>query len=344
MTLSVMLKGLGLIVFALAIQVTAQSPSGVTGGNMSVLFAGYADSPEELYHTRVLVESIRAFGGALALSRVQVYVPQELLAAKHPLIDSLNMLGAEVIGGETPDEALAFPYAAKVYAAAQCEASVADKTAVLVWMDEDTIVLQEPGEFALPEHVALAYRTVMHKNIGSMWAEPVNAFWQRVYDKLAISESSLFPMTTVASREEIRPYINAGLLVVRPERGLLRGWAQDFEKLYSDSVLVDMASKDRLTAIFLHQVALLGPILRSLRRTEMSELPFAYNYPLFFDKMFGAPAPFNSLDSVVTLRYDAYFRQPEVDWDKRLTGDVEKITWLKGRLGKVGLGKQPPGK
>ena len=84
--------------------------------------------------------------------------------------------------------------------------------------------------------------------------------------------------------------------------------------------------------IFLHQTALVGPVINTLDRSALLELPDSYNYPIFFKKMYGAEEEFDDLTDVVTLRYDIYFRDPEPDWYTRLKGPDKSITWLKNRL------------
>jgi hypothetical protein len=227
-----------------------------------------------------------------------------------------------------------FYYAAKVFAAARAEEQAEGRGGILAWLDEDTIVLQEPEAFALQPGRALAYRPVMHKNIGTLYAQPVDDFWARIYRKLSVPDSALFPMITPADGDTIRPYFNAGLLVVRPERGILRRWAEDFTVLAGDTVLVSMSREDRFKRIFLHQTALVGAILNRAAREEMLELPAQYNYPLFFKEMYGASHAFDDIADVVTLRYDVYFRDPAPDWKQRLKGPPDRISWLIERLGR----------
>jgi lipopolysaccharide biosynthesis glycosyltransferase len=141
-------------------------------------------------------------------------------------------------------------------------------------------------------------------------------------------------MVTPADRQKVRAYFNAGLLVVRPEKGVLRKWGQDFTRLIEDTVLVNMCRENVDKRIFLHQTALVGAVLNTLARDELVELPASYNYPLFFEQMFEASSEFGTIDGITTLRYDVYFRNPDPRWSEKLKGPAEKIAWLKARLGK----------
>ncbi|UCG52092.1 MAG: MBL fold metallo-hydrolase, partial [Candidatus Latescibacterota bacterium] len=304
------------------------------GSRDPVIFASYAQNEEQLHHTLILTESIRTFAGKFQEAPIWLFMPDNLARTRKQTLAKLDTLNVEVKVSDTPKEALPFYFAGKTFAAAKCEALAEGRTRVLIWMDEDTVVLTEPTEVVLDEGISLGYRPVMHKNIGSLYEEPLDQFWARVYEKLGVSDDAVFPMVTVASRETLRPYFNAGLLVVRPERGILKKWAESFRVLYGDPVFVEMVEEDMYKRIFLHQAALSGAILNRLRREEMTELPRKFNYPLFFKQMHGAEEEFDSIDGVVSFRYDVYFKDPDPNWSKKLKGDPQKITWLAERLGK----------
>jgi D-alanyl-D-alanine carboxypeptidase len=299
---------------------------GVAQRLQEIVFATFAGDDEQARHALVLADSIRTFGGAYRHAPIRIYVP----AALKGIEEKAKALRAVVRTSRAPDEALRFPFAAKVFAAAQAESEAG--APILAWLDEDTVVLSEPCCFLLDEGTSLGYRPVMHRNIGSLLASPPDEFWSRVYDRLSVPEDRLFAMVTPADQVTIRPYFNAGLLVVRPERGILGQWARCFPKLYQDAALVEMCRKDQLKAVFLHQAALVGAVLGKVKREEMLELSPEVNYPLFFQENFQAKKTFNSIEGLVTIRYDVYFRNPRPGWDERLKGPADRITWLKDRL------------
>ena len=301
---------------------------------VGIIFATYAESEEELLHARYLAESIHAFAGEYSDSPVWVYVPTAFADRAESVLKDLRASGVEIRTTDVPEDAKWFYYSGKVFAAGLAEAAAEDVATVLVWMDEDTIVLQEPADFALSAGIGFAYRPVMHNRSGSLYDEPPDLFWSRIYEKLSVDSGSLFPMVTPADRQTIRAYFNAGLLVVRPEHGILHKWGESFKTLYRDSVLAEMCRDDVNKRIFLHQTALVGAVLNTLDKTAMCELSDHYNYPIFFKRMFGAVSEFESIDDIVTLRYDVYFRDPDPDWSDQLKGPAHLISWMKERLGK----------
>jgi len=304
-----------------------------------IVFATFAEQESDLARVRIMIESIRTFAGRFKDAPVWVYLTEGLLASESEHLGEIESLGAEFSLGQAPEEATWFYLSRKVFASAQAEAEAAGKAAILVWMDVDTVFLQEPGEFLLPKGKSLGYRPVMHRNISPLYEEPLDEFWKRAYGNMSIQESLVFPMITVADGDRIRPYFNAGCLVVRPERGVLRKWAETFPLLYKDPVLKEMCRQDERKRIFIHQVALSGAIMKHLGREEMLELSNRINYPIFFREMFGAKRDFHDIGEAVTIRYESFFDNPPPGWDKTLTGPPDRIAWLKKSWKKLGTGK-----
>jgi len=298
-----------------------------------IIFAAYADSDDELRHIEYLADSLRTFGGRFSQAPVRVYLPESLAASVgEDMSMRMQALGVDIRTSRIPDDARWFSYAGKTFAAGDAEAEAEGKAEILVWMDEDTIILQEPNELALDDQVDMAYRPVMHNRSGSLASEPPGLFWSRVYEMFNLDPNQLFSMVTPADRQTIRAYFNAGLLVVCPERGILRGWGDAFKKLYRDPALAAICRDNSTWRIFLHQAALVGPVINTLDQSALLELPDSYNYPIFFKKMYGAKEEFDDLTEVITLRYDIYFQKPEPNWSAQLRGPAESIAWLKNHL------------
>ena len=297
-----------------------------------LIFATFAGGQAELINTVLLTRSIRAFAGELSQAAVWVYLPPELLEQELTLVEELTALEVSLKTSTPPTEATWYYYASKVFAAAAAEKAAEGSTAILAWLDEDTILLQEPGEFLLSPDKSLGYRPVMHRNICPRYEEPLDDFWQRVYQLMSIDEAVLFPMTTPAFGDRVRPYFNAGCLVVRPERKLLRKWAEQWDLLYPDRELREMSEEDQRKRIFLHQVALIGAVLNTIKQEEMLEFSGHVNYPLFFQRMFGAEYPFDDISGVVSLRHESFYRNGSPAWLEQLQGPVDRVEWIKKNL------------
>jgi len=295
-----------------------------------IVFATYAQDKEDLHWALVMFESVRSFAGNFKDSPLWLY-----LVDATPEIETLvavrqSALGYVVKKCPTPIEARSFFFYGKVFASAMAEGEAAGRFKFLAWLDPDVVFVGQPDAFILPENVSLGCRPVMHQLIGSSYDQPPDEFWSRLYQKLDVPDSAIFPVVTPIDEARIRAYFNAGMLIVRPERGILQGWPEAFAQVYSDSVFAEWTKSDRLKAIFLHQAALAGNILANLTRAKIFELPPTYNYPLnLADKYPAARKPL-SLDSLVMFRHDGVFATAEQL--ARVDDGSKILTWLKARL------------
>ncbi len=289
----------------------------MTDRNEFVL-ATYIEAASNLPNVIRLTESLKTFGGHFHDTPVRVYRPDHIAIEDEDSLSKLRSLGVQMATCTVPEDSRRFCYAGKVYAAGEAEAYADRQGAVLIWMDEDTIVLSEPGYFDLAGDISLAYVPVMHNRSGSLYDSPPDDFWSRIYDLLNINADMLFPMITPADQQTIRAYFHCGLLITRPRCGILRRWVKDFELLYKDSVLSAMCEADHTKNVFLHQTALTGSVLNSIRRNQMRQLPESYNYPIFFEKQYGAVTPFDSIENVVTLRCVVSMTNVGDDWPSQI--------------------------
>jgi len=275
-----------------------------------IVFGTYAADGDALYWILVMVESLRTFGGDLRNAPVWVYLPNNHPEVEKSIGTRPIPAGITLKRSSTPKDARLFWFSGKVFAAALAESDAVGRYQLLIWLDPDVIFVKEPRDFRLPDSISLGYRPVMHKLIGSRYSESPDEFWTRVYDKLGVSAASIFPVQTPVDRETIRAYFNAGLLVLRPEMGVLRKWPECFAILYTDTVFVDWCKQDQRKGIFLHQVALAGDILSTLRKADMVELPATYNYSLLLRDKYPASQRPASLDDVVLFRHEFIFSAP----------------------------------
>ena len=275
----------------------------------------------------LLARSLRAFGGKLANYPLWMMVPQNLEQVSAPTRQALSGLDVQLHRFEVPDEALEFPFGGKVYAATAAEALAANEADILVWMDSDTVFAGEPAGLVLRENVKLGYCPVMLKNVSSLYAEPLNAFWSFIFERCDTPVNDIFPMLATVDGVRIRPHFNAGILSVRPQAGLLQAWRSNFERLYHQPELAPFYQENILYRIFVHQAILAGILLAKLKKDEMQDLGARFNYPLFLE---GASEPARD---VVTLRYDEFefFQQP--GWENKIQLKEPVKKWLGAQVG-----------
>jgi hypothetical protein len=295
-----------------------------------ICFATYCDSINGLANATTLAKSIRKYAGRLAQSEFLVTAPENSRHVVENYTAALDKLSIKPQFFSTPEIAEKWSYGAKPFAAATAESYLRDqnRASILIWMDNDSVVIGEPGELLLSEGEELAYVPVMHNRAGSLIESPPDELWRRIYKLQALTEDMLFPMITPADRRKIRAYFHCGLLALRPETEIMKAWAEEFERVSSDPAIVEMCENDRTGKVFLHQHVLTGAILHRVNRESMRELSARYNYPILFEQQYDAERSFRSLKDVAVLRTVVSLDRIGPDWHKLLDGPPDILDWL----------------
>lgn len=278
----------------------------------------------------LLAKSIRSFGGEYAQSPIWVLLPESEVAVVGEIIDRFVSLDLRLVPFDNRLPLEDFPFARKVAAAATAEALAGGQTKFLVWVDPDSLLLQEPSPLLLPSGVSLGIRPVDHTLIGSVYDQPIEPFWDLVFSRCGVPLGQVYPMNTSIDQVQIRTYFNAGLVVTRPEKGLFQTWALFFDKLHSDPQFEALFQGNSLYRIFFHQAILTGAALSVLQSNEILEYPAQINYPLHMHSLFAADQKPSLLDDLVTCRYDTFFEQ--ANWKEILSGNGRLMSRLKNIL------------
>ena len=296
--------------------------------SQGLVFGCEASSPRGLREAALLAASLRAFGGAFAGSPFWVLVRHPDDVASEAAC-RLAEARAEVAAYPADEAAAAFPFTARLLAAAHAEVLAEERGSQLVWMDSGSLVLREPGALVLPPGKALGCRPVDHANIGSPWEEPADAFWQLIYDRCGVMAGRVYPVAGSVDGRLIRPYFNVGLLAVGPGAGLLRRWKDDFGRVCRDPAFDALYAERPLRRVFVHQAALSATALALLGRPAIRQLPPAVNYPLHMHGEAAAAGRAASADELVTCRYEDLLEAPG---GRRLPLPAHVIEWLEGRV------------
>ena len=263
-----------------------------------------------------LARSIRAFGGQFCFNPIWMLSQRSEDDLPEVTRQGLYSLGVRLITFDMDPEAVHFPFADYVTAAAIAEGLAQAETSFLAMMATDTLVLQTPSACLLPAGKSLGACPVHLKLLGSGYNDPIDEFWSLIYRHCQVDLEQVFPLQTIVDEQLVRAYFNAGLLVVRPERGLLRAWQADFDHCYHLPEFEPFYTMNVLYDIFMHQAVLAGSILSSLKPEEFQQLPFEMNYPLHLHTRVAAARRPASLDQLITCRYEDYdelFGNPDVD-------------------------------
>ncbi|MFX0039613.1 MAG: flavin reductase family protein [Promethearchaeota archaeon] len=251
----------------------------------------------------MLAATIRQFGKSLSNYPIWVLIPKPVDSIAKEMRDLFLSLNVKLIPFSSKDE-LEFPFISYVHAAANAEFLAKEKTKLLAWLGSNTLIFNQPEHFLLDKEKNLGYRPVHHTNIGSFIDEKIDPFWENVYQKCNVSEDKIFPMKTHIDHNNIRPYFNAGCLIIRPEKGLLQSWWQFYKDLFNKQIFREYYNKNYLYAIFMHQAVLSGVILSTMEQSEIYELPFEYNYPL--NLYYYCPVVYRAknINKLITVRFE----------------------------------------
>lgn len=282
------------------------------------------------YELPLLVASIRRFGGKLANIPIWVFTPNSIDNIPTLVKEQITKDNIEYIPYPVNSDLQKFPLGDFVLAASHAEAYAKDKAEVLIWLDSATIILNEPIEFLLSPKIDLAYRPVHHTLIGSKFTDPVDSFWELIYEKCEVLVEDLFPMMTHVDGQTLRPYFNAGCIVTRPNLGLFQLWWNTFKKWYLNEEFVKFYKINDLYAVFIHQAILTGIIIAKIKKNKLYELPYSYNYPLNLYLESEPDYKPKDLDKLTSARYCNKLRNPEFLEELPFSDNLK--SWIKALI------------
>lgn len=252
--------------------------------------------------TPLLIASIRKFAGKFANAPIWVVTTKKNIEIPSKMIDFFNSMHVTVIYLDVKSNNIKLPFIGFTQAAAKAESLTIGKTNFLVWLGANSLVINEPKEFILADGINLGFRPVHHTLIGSLYDKPLDSFWEMIYQKCNVDVSKVFPMKTHIDGNTLRPYINSGFLIVRPEKQFLQTWAEHYKDMIYDEDIVEFFGKDELYAIFTHQAVLSSLFLTEFAKEETYQLPFEYCYPIhLFHESLETLQP-ESINQMITFR------------------------------------------
>ena len=285
---------------------------------MSIYFATYATSKNDLLCNYILANSIHEFAGNLSDIPLRIYVSSE--------IDIENEIerfaGLNAIFLQYP-KARRFRYAFKSAAASACEADV--KTGDVIWLDRHMIVLNPCESLLLSPLEQLAYRPPHLKILGASVDEPINEMWAMVYKIAGVDDSARFPVFTEVDRKEIWIYIKGDHFSFRAEAGIMREWDALFNQLAEHQDMKPFLDEGVKT--YLHQIALTLAVLKTQNRNTLKLLPNLYGYPTGLHSKIEKQYQANQLDQLYTAYHNFNASaKPPMPVSKQLTA------WLKDKV------------
>jgi hypothetical protein len=294
-----------------------------------IIFACFAAGKNDASKALLLAESIRSFAGEFSDLPFLLMIPQGNERLTKNQNNKIDHLAVNLHTFEIDPQAASFPFAGKVVASAAAETLSSEKASQLVWLDNAALVVNSVEQLLLERGIKLGYRPVDHLLIGSPYSKPIDPFWEFVYKSCGVNEDDIYPMISSTDQVKMRPYINAGMLVVRPEDKLLKRWRDTFLDIYQESQLLDFYQENHLYKIFIHQAVLAGCVMTGCQRSEIVELPHTVNYSLHMHAQYPPQLRASTLNQLVSCRYEGFFSKP--DWQGLIQVEPPVLDWIEER-------------
>ena len=300
---------------------------------MSLLFASIIHPTETSQKNGyLLASSLREFGGLMAKNPVCYYVPNTESSLNESIENKLRKLDVEIIQFDADSLDLGFPFLGHAYAASLAEKEADKRGQNIAWLAPNSIILREPTEMKLDAKY-LGYRPVHHKLIGSEFNKPKDEFWSIVYEFCRITDDDAFPMKTHVDAEVIRPYFNAGFLIVDPKKEILQQWYDQYSRAYLNDQFAKFYEIDDIYRIFIHQAILSGVTLKLAKREEMVELGAKYNYPLHLFNDDITPQKPQQIEDCITIRHEGFYNSS--NWEEQMPASSNLKNWLARRISEI---------
>jgi hypothetical protein len=254
-------------------------------------------SKDSLPATRLMIDSLRTFGGEVA--EVPFWVFATDLEIVHRYEDNRTL----ALPLSIPDLISAYPFGDKVAACARAEEIAAPGTRSLVWIDPHCLIVQPPVLFELDEGCEAAFRPVHIRNVGLPPSEPLDAFWRGIYAACDV-QNIPSTVTSFVDGQRLRPYFNTHGFAINPALGMMGRWYELFQRLVGDKQFQAAACADELHQIFLFQALLSTLLAKSLDPKQIRLLPSTYNYPYNLQDRIPAERQLSSLNETICFTYE----------------------------------------
>ncbi len=286
-------------------------------------------SEQDVFLARVLIESLREFGGPLSDCPLTVYATRPETEAG----EALTGPGVEVMPLGVPEHVRRWPYGDKVAACAHAEATAGPGFSALVWLDLECLIVQPPVQFALGDAHDVAVRPVHIRNVGLAPDEPLDGFWQGIYKAVGLQDAP-FTVETFIARERLRAYFNSHGLSVDPRLGLWGRWLDTYSALIADSSFVEGACADARHSVFLFQAVFSAIVAACVPEERISILPPTYNYPYNLHMRVPADRRAQALNDLVCFTFEDRDIRPDRVHDIEVREPLR--SWLADRFTDAG--------
>ena len=276
------------------------------------------------WKSRLLVRSLRTFGGRLAAATIVSYSPrserQPSEACRADFRQGDVVVICDPLNCEFPDYGLAN----KAIAMADAERRFPGR--FLVFLDSDKVVMREPSDLLSLNGRAFAARPVDVSGCGAAGFDGRNGeYWLELYRVCGVSQFRF--VNTSIHGERIFEYYNSGMISAPSSLGLFGAWLQNLRAVWTEGI------RPQEGDFFVEQSVLAATV--SALEPAVTILPPTYNIPLHFFRDFPNWHWEVTLPQCVSLHYHWVFNAPQ--WRDLVAGIApmlgrERSEWLIANL------------
>jgi hypothetical protein len=274
---------------------------------------------------RLLLESLRAFGGELSQCAAWIFL-RDPGSVTHSFLDIPNI---ELMPLRIDKDFPRYFFADKVCACAQAEELAGPEVRSIIWFAPQCLIVHPPSLFDLSPSFDVAFRPVHIRNVGSLSDEPLDPFWNAIYQALGVRDLP-FSIDSYADQKRLRPYFNTHCFSTRPEKGIAKTWWETFKRLAADQAFQAGPCQDEEHQIFLHQAILSVLAAKLLDWERIRILPPDYNYPLNLHQQVPGSIRPSSLGQLTNVVYEQ--EKPNFGLFDGLVVDEPWKSWLTSHL------------
>jgi hypothetical protein len=305
----------------------------------SIAFAACVERGPLEQKARLLVQSIRRFGGAHRDAPIHTFAPRAnraISAGTRALFDAHAVTHHDELLNRDFDD---YGVGNKIFASARAEELAREE--FVVFVDTDTVLVAEPREFVLPDGKDAAVRPVEfhrwrepddeehwrtnHRRVSSAGAgDRSDDYWLAMYALCGVDARPF--VETSCDRVRIRAYANSGLVIARRSAGVFAQWQRDFLTLAAAN------HRPNGDMHYMDQLSLAATLARIWDRVQL--LDGRYNYPLVGRPLLAEPLRSARLDTLVHVHYNRYFHEPGflASLEPPLERDGQLVPWLETQL------------
>lgn len=272
--------------------------------------------------SKILITSIRKFGGVFSNCPIYSFQPRKAQKVSQQTKRFFEDNQVEFIDLELNKKYAYYPLANKPMVCAWAEENL--NTEILVFLDSDVVIFNEPKEFLHIAQNEIRVRPVDLIGAGSNGDCDENAlYWHSIYRTLGVTSQNY--VNTTVDQKKIFAYWNTGHIVSNKTTEVFSNWKVNFEKVISRN----LAPKNG--RFFIEQSTFAATV--SAMSVSVKNFAPNYNYPVHLHEENKSKSRINDFTSLVSWHYHDLFESTQIPNNiKIFLNSNEKGIWLSSML------------